>query len=50
LFVVQARIVSCFQVEKIWYPLCGCGLVMIEKNDLFVCGTCNLTTFNASIK
>jgi hypothetical protein len=50
LFVVQARIDSCFQVGKIWYLLCVCGLVMNEKNGLFVCGTCNLTTFNASIK
>jgi len=50
LFVVLARIVSCFQVEKIWYPLCGCESVMTEKNGLFVCGKCNLSTFNASIK
>ncbi|XP_039688315.1 replication protein A 70 kDa DNA-binding subunit C [Medicago truncatula] len=50
LFVVLAKVVDLYHVEKCWYALCRCGRLMNQGTGLYVCGQCNLTNFNISCK
>jgi hypothetical protein len=50
LFVIYAKIVSCYQFHRIWYPMCDCGKLMSVSDGLYLCAPCNRTTFNVSVR
>jgi hypothetical protein len=50
LFVLCARVVGCFHVDKCWFALCRCGRMMNQENGAYLCGSCNLTRFNICCK
>lgn len=50
LFVVYAKIVSCYQFHRVWYLMCDCGKMMSVSDGLYLYAPYNLTTFNVYVR